>query len=528
MSFLSFNIRFYVATVIGLVVLAGAVIGTAFLPHLFSARVAINAPSAGAADIQTLDTKLGLGDAPGPNGQHPASSAGALSAPAAARQTITSTPAGVGVAGCSLSFSVTPSVSASGITYAFVLQNAGKSSCEGASFSVYYDSNESFVSAAPKPSASNYYWKIGTLRAGAKYDVSIITKEGSGDAIHNEACATADNAPQDACVDSYPTSGGVAKNAAAATSPAAGATASGSSYPVPAGKEFGVWVWDYPDQLTAAQAENLLEQAKEAGMNAVYITVDDYLNIFSLPAGASKNAKTANYFSALNRFIVDAHTLGIAVDVEGGARDWAEPQNTWKGYALISMVAQYNAQYPNAKIRALQYDVESYLLPQYASDQAGVLTQFVAFIDESASRMKSVDAGFSVVIPHFYDSTQAWTPEIPYDGVTAYPYTQLFSVLAQKQNSTLIIMAYRNFFTGSDGVQELASPELQETSSGGSATRVIIAQETGNVQPGYVTYYGESRADFFSGLSAIYDGFSNYSAFAGTAVDYIDPFLALK
>jgi hypothetical protein len=385
---------------------------------------------------------------------------------------------------------------------------------------MYYAEAETFDSATPAPSSSTYYWNVGSLASRGTYHVTVRTIAGNAE-IDSDACATADNG-EDACAQNVVFVGSTIAAAApttAAAIPSATAYASG-------GKEFGVWIWDTLSKQSSGYAAQALSSAGAYGFNAVYLTIDDYLAIAALPDGAEKSAQTSAFEAKLAAFVKAAQAKGIAVDVEGGAKDWAEPDNRWQGYALIDFVKHYNADYPSLKVRGLQYDVESYLEPSYDGNQAAVLKNFIAFIDASAARMKGVDANFTVVIPHFYDAKQAWTPAFAYNGMTAHAFTHLLSVLAQKPGSEIIIMAYRNSLGGSDGTLTLSGPEMTEAAT--SSTKVVIAQETGNVSPDYVTFYGTSKSDLFSALTGIADAYGSYADFGGVAVHYLDPFLALK
>ncbi len=451
-----------------------------------------------------------------------------------ANSSLTAAAALSGVPGCSLTFSFAPNVkvvaTGGAITYTLTLHNRGTQTCRNASFSVYYSNNELFASATPKPSASDYYWAVGNMKPGATYTVSITTHEQSVEEpyqIGNEACATADNSA-DVCPENLVFVGDAAVPAAPsiATTPAPSVAPVASSFSPGAG-EYGVWVWQSPKDMSPAYISQIVSNMKASHFNAVYVTIEDYVDIAAEPADSARTSETTSYMQALSRFVTAAHNAGLAVDVEGGARDWAQVSNRWKGYALIDFVSAYNKAYPDAKVRALQYDVESYLLPQYESSQASILSDFVAFIDGSAQRMKNVDAGFSVVIPHFYDDVIAWTPKFTYGGKNAYTFTHLLDVLQQKPGSTMTIMAYRNFFTGDNGTQDIATSEITEASTGGYRTKIIVAQETGDVQPSYVTFHGMTKKDLFSALTNIRTAFGPYANFGGVAVHYLDPYLQL-
>ncbi|HWB33773.1 MAG TPA: hypothetical protein VG753_00410, partial [Candidatus Paceibacterota bacterium] len=312
-----------------------------------------------------------------------------------------------------------------------------------------------------------------------------------------------------------------------AVPPHASAASSAALPQAPGGKEVGIWVWDSPLQMAPGYAARMFSVASQNGFNTIYITVDDYLDIAALPNGASKDAKTKAYFAALASIVSAANQKSIAILIEGGAKDWAYPENRWKGYALIDMLAAYNKAYPSAQVHGLQYDVEPYLLPEYEDNKAAVLEQFLEFIDGSVAHMQGIEGEFEVVIPHFYDSAVAWTPSFTYDGTDAYAYTHLLQVLEHRPGSTVVVMAYRNFFAGDNGTEQISQAEVKEASSGYS-TNVIVAQETGNVDPSYVTFYGMTKADLLANIQDIYTAFDPYKNFGGVAVHYLEPFLDLE
>lgn len=416
--------------------------------------------------------------------------------------------------GCNLFANMLFKQAGNAYTYTVSVSSIGTETCNNVSYSVYYPEGEHYTSASPKPSASDYYWILGTMRPNETRTITITTtKTGTGVA---EMCATADNARADVCVTAIASIAtpipppSTPKPVSTPTKPTA-TTKNTTSYTAPAGKELGIWVWDSPLSMTNQKMDSIVTQTKAAGMNVIYITVDDVL---------VKNK--AQFTQALATFVQKANAQGLAVDAVAGARDWAKPANRSKGYAVIDFVKEYNK--TNPKIRAFQYDVEPYLLPEYENNKAPVLTDFVAFIDASATRLAGSGIRFSVVIPHFYDSTQAWTPKVTFNSKSDYTYNHIVRSLDRNAGSMVIIMAYRDHFDGKDGTKELVVPEIQQTST----TKVIVAQETGNVEPNYVTFYGKPRSELFSALGSIYSTFGNSTGFGGAAVHYFDPFMALK
>lgn len=481
-------------------------------------------------------------------------------------------PTSASAAACTLAYSMTPNASAIGsgdtITYSVAVRNIGGGMCRDVSYSIYYGPNESFVSARPSPRASNYYWFVGNLGAGKRAVATVTTRHDpsvAGTAVNSEGCATARNVA-DSCGTSTVRIGAAVTapseitttTTTQSTTTTQTGTYSTTTQPVttvtvpttqspttisdttqsiatttmnltslPKGREKGIWVWNFPSQMNTSAGFAQLEQLASYGMNAIYITIDDYLDIASLPEGATKNAKKAAYFANLAKVVQKANSLGMVVDVEGGWKDWTYPSNRWKGFALIDAAKEYNAAYPNLKIRALQYDVEPYILPEYETNKERVLTEFVEFIDQSANRLVGSDVKFSMAIPHFYDSAQAWTPMVTYGGKTTHTFTHLLQILEKKPGSMILLMSYRDFFDGANGTKSISEVEIREASAGGYSTLVIVGQETGNVDPAFVTFYGSTKTVVLNMLSTISASFEPYSNYGGTATHYMDSFLAM-
>jgi hypothetical protein len=449
---------------------------------------------------------------------------------------------------CNLSFAISPnttSVQVGGnLSRTVTVKNTGPGVCKNASFSLYYSNNETFVSSDPAPRASNYYWMLGNLVSGKQSSVTVVTKHSvstNGTTIDTEGCATASNG-DDACATSsiaitsvsapapaptpivVPTPTPTPAPVVATATPATPPVAVPSVTPTPStGKEQGMWVWDFPKDMLASDAK--LKTLQTKGFNTLYITVDDYLDIASMSAGTAKTAAINTYFTNLAAFVKKANSYGMQVDAEAGWRDWAKSENRYKGFAIIDMAKAYNAAHPEARLRGFQYDVEPYLLPEYETNKGQVLTDFATFIDQSAQRLVGSDLQFGVTIPHFYDDVVGWTPKITYGGTTDYTYNVLLKILEKKPGSTILLMSYRNTFDGTNGTRAVSETEVKEAT--GTHTNVIVGQETGNVDPAYVTFYGMTKTDVSVALSTIGSKFSSYANYGGTAVDYLDPYMAL-
>jgi len=270
--------------------------------------------------------------------------------------------------------------------------------------------------------------------------------------------------------------------------------------------------------------QTIIQQAATYHFNTIYLTIDDYIPIDTMPAGTAKQTALANFEGQLNSFVTLAAQNNISVDAEAGASDWAVPANIWRAQDILNFVASYNQSHAT-KFRGVQYDIEPYLLPLYSTDPTTVLTQYVQMVEGLVNTDKSLGLPLSLDIPHFYDDVIGWEPQITIDGITAYPYTQLLRLLNQLPNDKLLIMAYRNFATGAGGTIDIAGTEVREAN--GTNVKVIVGQETGNVPPSYVTFYSTSKNYLASQVAVVTSTFASDPSFGGIAIDYLDPFLQL-
>ena len=292
-------------------------------------------------------------------------------------------------------------------------------------------------------------------------------------------------------------------------------------------KENGTWIWTPIMSMTPQYMENIISGAKKNGINAIYLSIDSYLDIFVLPQSEEKQKQEKIFGEKLENFIALADSMDIAVDAEGGWRNWAEDGNSYKPFAVVNYAKNFNATRKN-KFRGFQYDVEPYLLDSYEKNSEQILKNFVALVGQTASFLENSDLRFSVVVPDFYDEKDGMTPKFSYNGKKSYTFKHLLNILDKKQNSSIIIMSYRAFAEGFDGSIEISTNEMKTAKKGSYQTKIIIAQETGEVLPAYLTFHNTSKNRLFEEIGKINTAFDPYSNFNGIAIHYANAFLALK
>jgi hypothetical protein len=87
-------------------------------------------------------------------------------------------------------------------------------------------------------------------------------------------------------------------------------------------------------------------------------------------------------------------------------------------------------------------------------------------------------------------------------------------------------MSYRNFAIGEDGSIDISKDEIQSANS--YSTKVIVAQETGDFPPSYITFFNTRREYLDIQLKKIEDEFKDDKSFDGLAIHYINTFLEMR
>ncbi len=292
-------------------------------------------------------------------------------------------------------------------------------------------------------------------------------------------------------------------------------------------KEYGTWIWTPIMQMTPEYMESILSGAEADGVNAIYVSIDTYLDIFVMEKGQEREKQKEAFSDKLEDFIIRANENGIAVDAEAGWRNWAEEGNEYKAFAVANFVKNFNAEHKN-KFRGFQYDVEPYLLDSYAENKASVLKNFVKLVDQTENFLKENELKFSVVAPDFYDGQDALTPKFSYNRKKDFAFGHLLNILDRRPDSSIIIMSYRNFSDGYDGAIAVSKNEMQTANDGVHKTKIIIAQETGDVPPPYITFHNTSKKYFSRQIEKINATFNSHPNFGGIAIHYVNAFLAMR
>lgn len=294
--------------------------------------------------------------------------------------------------------------------------------------------------------------------------------------------------------------------------------------------EKGVWLWTPTLQMSDQYINEIIQKAKTEGINIIYLSIDTYLDIYTKEDGIDKEIKKQKFVDILNKFISLANQNDIEVDAEAGWRNWAEDGHRYKPLAILNFVLEYNAQNKN-KFRGLQYDIEPYLLDEYKQSEEGkrnVLKNLVALTDQSIEHLSGSKIKFSVVVPEFYDKKDGATPQFEYSDTKDSTFGHLMRILDKRENSSIIVMSYRNFAEGEDGAIEITKNEMRTAKWGGFDTKIIIAQETGDVLPPFITFHNTSKEQLQTETDKILSAFDKHPNFGGFALHYANAYFELE
>ncbi len=291
------------------------------------------------------------------------------------------------------------------------------------------------------------------------------------------------------------------------------------------GSENGTWLWTPTLDITTKYMDSIISGAKKNGIKNIYLSIDSFLDIYVMPPGEEKDKKKTQFDKIISDFIKKANANDIKVDAEGGWRNWAENGNTYKAFVTIDYAREFNKTHAE-KFRGFQYDIEPYLLDSYKNNKIAVLTNFLNLVDQSVAFLNGSDLSLSVVIPEFYDGTNNETSEFSYAGKTGFAVDHLLTILDKREGSKIIVMSYRNWSLGNDGSIEVSKDEI--TSANKHKTKVVLAQETGDVNPPYITFHNTTHSYYSKQLNLLQKSFSKDKSFGGVATHYINALMALK
>lgn len=254
------------------------------------------------------------------------------------------------------------------------------------------------------------------------------------------------------------------------------------------------WIWH--GAMIESDPSSLLQFAEEQKLSAIYVRYD--LN------AADRDA--------YRTFIGKASKLGIRVEALAGASDWIYEENHDYVKRFIASVAEYNRSVnDDERFQGYHFDIEPYTLDIWKKKQTWVIERWMDTIRLIETEVRAVDENMTMAF-----DIPFWLNKYAVPG-TDYS----FSAWLLEKADIVVIMAYRDLASGSNGIITLAKPIILEATT--LKKKVIVAVDTLPSKEGmHTTFHAKKPADIEMELQTVMEHLSPYPSYSGVAIhDYV-------
>ena len=289
-----------------------------------------------------------------------------------------------------------------------------------------------------------------------------------------------------------------------------------------------VWDWSNPTNKSAKNLDDMTNYLYLHQINTVYVDVSGYVSILSKPSSAQKVSAQKQFETSLARYIGALGKEHIKVYAAAGDTAWGNVQERHIPLSIVDFAANYNHTHPKTKFAGVEFDIESYNQPGFAtaSDTTKelALDDFLDTVNALATKVTSYDhkgqhLALGFTIPYWYDDENGNIPQVTWQQKTGPTLYHILDRLNSVPESNVVVMAYRNAAAGNDGVIAHSRTEIDYAQAKAPNVKIIIGQEVNDVQPAKITYYGESLADLSTQVKAFEDEFQPSGVLGGIAIN---------
>lgn len=262
---------------------------------------------------------------------------------------------------------------------------------------------------------------------------------------------------------------------------------------------------------------------QQDGVKQIYLNISDSVDIAQLANGEEKGKQRIAYRELLRNYVLKARKYGISVMGLTGDKSWSEPEDRYLAFIALDEVLSYNRSViEKERLRGLQYDIEPYNLDIFPGNETSIITNYLDTVKALKDRVDSLpknERSFNLAfaLPYWFDGENGNIPEVTYGSKTAYPFYHVADILRSLPNSTVILMAYRNAPEGENGTIALVSKEFAYTKQQRNL-KLVVAQETVNVDPSTITFYGMSKKALYTAMDQVSRKWIRTGSFGGLAI----------
>lgn len=219
----------------------------------------------------------------------------------------------------------------------------------------------------------------------------------------------------------------------------------------------------------------------------------------------------------IRSFIQKSHAKSINVHLLNGAPNWAQSNNKHLLTNTLDWLNTYqSSSMDNSQFDGLHLDIEYYLLDLNDESTKEAIIEYQNRITEAALFCDSNNIELSTSIPFWFDKIQI-------DGDLYY------NNLAEWNISTVdntVLMAYRNFLFGSNGIIDIIGKEMEYGEKNNA--NVSIALETRQSQEGnHLSFSGIDDIVLINTIKLINFYYASNSSFKGFAIHHIETWMEL-
>jgi hypothetical protein len=287
------------------------------------------------------------------------------------------------------------------------------------------------------------------------------------------------------------------------------------------------WLWDSPTHISASDLNVLISNAKANHVTTIYITIDEYIDIYELPDPAVKQTRMAQFNESLKNFIQVAQSNGISVQGLAGAPTWANSTYSYIPPIFITYVNEFNtANQGVAHLDGMQFDIEFYNQSGFDRNKQAKTKEYLDLVSRLVQQTKSAQTNIKLgfATPFWLDSN---IPSFKYNGKKKTADKHLYDILNNYSYSYVAIMDYRNYADGIDGSINNIKDEMDYAKNTATNVSILVGQETGNEQPAKITFYGLGKDKMYTEMNKVYDYYRTNPNFKGFAINNLNTFISL-
>lgn len=318
-----------------------------------------------------------------------------------------------------------------------------------------------------------------------------------------------------------------------------GTTEKGSELPVEKkallqGYENAVWDWR---SLERTDVNGFLEALRARGITTVYLNVGDYVDLYEMADSEEKQRKIEDFNAKVKNYLVLAKEEELAVHALAGGTNWGNASHRYLNKVVLDYIRDFNESNADIAFQGVQFDIEPYSQEGYSLQKSqDIFAQYLDTVEEIVAHFSNLQAqsqqlasmriGF--VIPYWFDGQDEYAQRITWHGEEKYLFYHLLNRLNRVQNGSIVIMAYRNFAEGTDGIVEHVQNEISFSRQYTPRIKMIIGQETSDVKPQKITYFGKPFDAMLEEVKKVGLKFENSLNVTGFAFNNADSFLEMK